>query len=226
GQRAFSLHGPGRVDPGRASLGPASESHWDLRIRNVALDDEGQYLCQINANKKSVRTVQLQITEKPPYNPVITIEGKKFVESAHTAYIRCNATEGNRFPEDIDWFKNGDKIDSMSYPNIVITKYRSETTLTLVSEIAIMRASARDSGTYICRSSEELIASLDVNVLVADKSNVKRGHFSNGTTHSDTQTGTDEFIGNSSPNRRSGNLFYFFVVWILCLICQSNRMVS
>ncbi|GFR91202.1 roundabout-like protein 1 [Elysia marginata] len=137
------------------------ESYWDLKIRHVALHDEGDYQCEIIANEKTVRTVQLQIV-------VITIEGRKFVESAHTAYIRCNATEGDRYPEDIDWFKNGDKIDSLSYPNIVITKYRPEMTLTLVSELAIMRASARDSGTYICRSSPQLIASLDVNVLVGE----------------------------------------------------------
>ncbi|GFO36944.1 kin of irre-like protein 2 [Plakobranchus ocellatus] len=153
--------------------GPEEEvSHWDLKVRKVALEDEGSYQCQIISTEPLVRTVQLEIV-------VITIEGKKFVESAQTAYIRCNATEGNRFPHDIDWFKNGDKIDSMTYPNIVITKYRSEMTLTLVSELAITKASAQDSGTYICRSSAQLIASVDVNVLVADKSNVKRGHFSN-----------------------------------------------
>lgn len=55
---------------------------------------------------------------------VISIEGKEFVESGQTVYLKCNTTEGDRMPEDLDWFKDGDKIEATEYPNIVITKFR------------------------------------------------------------------------------------------------------
>ncbi len=45
---------------------------------------------------------------------------------------------------------------------------RIEETWSLVSELLIMSGHSRDSGTYICRSSTDLIASVDVNVLVGE----------------------------------------------------------
>lgn len=40
--------------------------------------------------------------------------------------------------------------------------------MTLVSELMIVSGTSNDSGTYICRSSSELIASVEVNVLVGE----------------------------------------------------------
>ncbi|XP_035826510.1 kin of IRRE-like protein 2 isoform X2 [Aplysia californica] len=172
---------------------PAGVSDWNLVFREARVEDSGMYECQIIATEKMSWRVKLSVIEKPPHNPVISIEGQEFVESGQTVYLRCNTTEGDRIPDDVDWFKNGDKIDQSTYPNVVITKYRMEETMSLVSELLIMSGHNRDSGTYICRSSSELIASVEVNVLVANSPNVKRG-----TGTSNTQTGSSPRGENSA----------------------------
>ncbi|CAG5127021.1 unnamed protein product, partial [Candidula unifasciata] len=96
----------------------------------------------------------------------ISIEGKEFVESGQKVYLKCNTTEGDKIPEDLDWFKDGDKIEANEYPHIFITK--SKDTMALVSELTITSGTSNDSGTYICRSTSELIASAEVSVLVAN----------------------------------------------------------
>ena len=98
----------------------------------------------------------------------ISLEGKEYVESGETVYLVCNSTEGSRVPDDVDWFKDGDKIDKEKFPHIVITKFRAEKEKSLISELIIARGKNTDSGTYICRSSLEQIASLEVTVLVGE----------------------------------------------------------
>ncbi|BFY98432.1 hypothetical protein BsWGS_01471 [Bradybaena similaris] len=197
---------------------PNGISEWNLVFREARFEDSGLYDCQIISTEKLTFRVRLTVSEKPPHNPIISIEGKEFVESGQTVYLKCNTTEGDRMPEDLDWFKDGDKIESTEYPNIVITKFRFKDTMTLVSELMIISGTSNDSGTYICRSSSELIASVEVNVLVADSSNVKRG---TGISH--TQTGSGQNFGNDAI------CFYFFgqnpvifcVVLLAHLIIQS-----
>ncbi|GFO36480.1 neuroglian [Plakobranchus ocellatus] len=144
--------------------------------------------------------IELKITPSLSISPlmfaVIHIEGKRFVEHGQTVYLRCNTTEGGRTPEDIDWFKDGDKIEKKLYPKVFITKHRSEETKSLVSELMISSGTSKDTGTYICRSSSHLIASIEVNVLIADSPNVKRG-----TGTSNTQ------VGNSQQNDENAAMF-------------------
>ena len=85
-------------------------------------------------------------------------------------HLICNATASQRIPEEIDWFKEGDKIDSTRFKHIVITKYRSLRDKSLVSELFIDHSTTRDSGMYICRSSEKEINSRKVTVLVGEAS--------------------------------------------------------
>ena len=80
----------------------------------------------------------------------------------------CNATGGNHIPEDIDWFKEGDKIDSEKYPDIITTKRLSLVDRSLVSELIIDHSTVKDTGTYICRSSRDEIASIKVTVLIGE----------------------------------------------------------
>nr|KAG5686123.1 hypothetical protein BaRGS_033792 [Batillaria attramentaria] len=101
--------------------------------------------------------------------------GKEFVESGESIYLLCNTTEGNRIPDDVDWFKDGTKINKREFPHIIITKYRELENTALVSELIIDRGKRKDSGTYICRNSIDQLASLEVTVLVAESTNIKRG---------------------------------------------------
>ncbi|XP_041373041.1 leucine-rich repeats and immunoglobulin-like domains protein 1 isoform X2 [Gigantopelta aegis] len=143
-------------------------SDWNLLIRNVTKEYSGIYECQITTAKKISRHIHLNVVG-------IVLRGSKYIDVGDPISLICNATGGAQIPEEIDWFYEGDKIDSYKYPNILITKYRSLTDQSLISELMIDRSTTRDSGMYICRSSEREVDSRKVTVLVADTSNVKRG---------------------------------------------------
>lgn len=153
---------------------PGSVADWNLVFKEARLEDTGTYECQVIHTERITWRVRLNVIPKPVYRPAIALEGKEYVESGESVYLLCNTTEGSRVPDDVDWFKDGDKIDKQKYPHVVITKFRSKEGRSLISELIIERGRNTDSGTYICRSSLQQIASLEVTVLVADTSNVKR----------------------------------------------------
>lgn len=95
-----------------------------------------------------------------------SVSGKRFVELGDPIRLQCSSTGDRYIPEDIDWFKNGDRINRGRYPHIWISKFRNLEAGSLVSELTIHHATTADSGMYICRSSEEAIDSIRVTVLV------------------------------------------------------------
>ncbi|KAK6179596.1 hypothetical protein SNE40_011917 [Patella caerulea] len=153
---------------------PEIVSDWNLLIKNVKPSDAGLYECKITATTILKRTVQLNVIGPPLHKAGISVQGKEYVEHGDSIVLECNATGGPIIPDDIDWFKNGDKIDSHKYSNIVVTKYRSLENRALISHLIIDRSTKDDTGTYICRSSLDEINKKTVTVLVADSSNVKR----------------------------------------------------
>ncbi|XP_046576643.1 zwei Ig domain protein zig-8-like [Haliotis rubra] len=149
-------------------------SDWNLLLKNARQKDSGVYECQITDKKKFSRNITLTVIGPPIRKPGVTIEGKEFPNLGEEIRLTCNATGGPHIPEEIDWFKEGDKIDSHKYPNILITKYRSLRDQSLVSQLIIDHSREEDKGMYICRSSDEEIASLKVTVMVAGSVNKKR----------------------------------------------------
>lgn len=98
----------------------------------------------------------------------ISVHGKEYVEKNEKIVLTCNATGGTQIPEDVDWFKDGTKIDTRVRNHVVITKFRVQEQQALVSTLIIDHARLRDSGTYICRSSDKEIDSIKVTVLVGE----------------------------------------------------------
>ena len=90
------------------------------------------------------------------------------MESGETIHLVCNSTDGVRASVDVDWFKDGKKVDTEKFPCFHITKFMSRNARHLISELIIDHGRKSDSGTFICRSSQEQIASLDVTVLVGE----------------------------------------------------------
>ena len=108
------------------------------------------------------------ISGPPLTKPEIVMKGKEFVEMGEQIRLSCKASGGPHIPEEMDWFKDGDKIDMRKYKHMLITKYRSLEDRALVSELLIDRSRIHDSGTYICRSSSDKIDSIKVTVLVGE----------------------------------------------------------
>jgi len=94
---------------------------------------------------------------------VISISGKEFVNSGETIVLVCNVTGITDIPQDVDWFKDGHILKS--HKKIQIFKETSMTKRKLDSVLEIRESKLSDSGAYICRNSDILIASQKVTVL-------------------------------------------------------------
>ncbi|XP_060072117.1 zwei Ig domain protein zig-8-like [Ylistrum balloti] len=149
---------------------------WNLHIRNVSLEDAGTYECQVSTKDRSIRRqFNLDVQDWARYHAAIKITGKKFVEKGEPIVLNCNATDYYA-PHDIDWFKDGDKLDSDEIKGIEITKSLYLSRKTITSVLKIKKANMKDAGDYLCRTSERYITTIHVQVLNADTNTyVKRG---------------------------------------------------
>lgn len=170
---------------------------YNLEIHNVQKSDSGVYHCQVSTKEKLIRQILLKVVERamnapsraelteetkagnlnPPYKmPVIALSGKKYVNSGETVRLVCNVTGNTDIPQDVDWFKNGILLRPVSSDKYHIRKDTSITRRKLDSVLEIRNSNLDDGGLYICRNSEDLIASLKVIILNEEKSkNDKRG---------------------------------------------------
>ncbi|XP_033749906.1 zwei Ig domain protein zig-8-like isoform X2 [Pecten maximus] len=170
---------------------------WNLMITNVQVKHAGKYECQVSTKENMHRYITLTVSDKrtrirnePSKNyPEVHISGPKYVERGHPIRLTCNATGSIRPPELIDWFQEGRKIKSNSIGGISISKYMRQETNTLYSELVIRHSDQVDSGTYICRSSDDKITSHDLLVL-------------NGRSHE----GPSDVLNESTLGKRESNI--------------------
>ncbi|XP_041363298.1 lachesin-like isoform X2 [Gigantopelta aegis] len=152
---------------------------WNLIIKQVRRDDAGVYECQVSSRSRFLRwNVSLYViarTTPRRIKPAIKIKGAKYVEKGMNVRLTCNATGAVHPPDEIDWFKNGDKLETNYARKVYIQKRVSLTTRTILSILEIKNAKMTDAGLYICRTSDLQIKSRRVNVLNAETVNVKRG---------------------------------------------------
>jgi hypothetical protein len=95
----------------------------------------------------------------------LSLSGKNLVHQGDPIRLSCNATGVQHAPEDVDWFFKGLKIQNSVQQEIIITKFLSLETRTLLSILEIERSKMNDSGIYICRSTDLMIKTLEVTVL-------------------------------------------------------------
>lgn len=95
----------------------------------------------------------------------IVLKGKEFVNSGETIRLVCNVTGNTEIPQDVDWFKDGRLLRSLVSKKIQILKETSIATRKLHSILEIRDSKIEDSGVYVCRNSEDLIANQKVYVL-------------------------------------------------------------
>ncbi|XP_070173155.1 zwei Ig domain protein zig-8-like [Littorina saxatilis] len=178
-------------------------SIWNLIIDKVAPDDAGVYECQVTSKYGSNKLVTLSVVGRgvvaqqaetstarqanpfkspikrcgvrSPTGCLISMEGKRYVDLGERIHLICNASGGPRIPEEIDWFKDGDMIDSFKYPHVKIEKRQSFRDKAFISELIIDRAKLTDKGEYVCRSSRDNIVNMIVTVLRAESPNRRRG---------------------------------------------------
>ncbi|XP_067665064.1 zwei Ig domain protein zig-8-like isoform X2 [Haliotis asinina] len=172
---------------------PPSTGEWNLMIKRVQIEDAGVYECQIASKARHLRKHVLLVVKEPKIPDTkhnIQITGQEFVEQGKKIYLICNATGKEHSPDDLDWFKNGNKLTTEFVRKIYIRKFVSLTTKTIVSILEIKNAKLSDAGMYVCRTSDLQITSRRINVLKTHKDNVKRG---TPKDHSDSNSGRTLF---------------------------------
>ena len=92
----------------------------------------------------------------------IQIFAKDHVEKGEPINIHCNATG---VLEELDWFRNGYKIETNFDKGIFIEKTVHLATKTISSTLHVVRSEMKDSGTYTCRTSARQVKSFFVTVL-------------------------------------------------------------
>ena len=91
------------------------------------------------------------------------MSGTEYVELGSQIQLMCNATGKPQPPHDVEWFKDGEKINSNAQTGILITK-KIETKV-LISVLVIKHSKIDDNGFYICRSSNKDVGTIKVHVL-------------------------------------------------------------
>ncbi|XP_067667274.1 zwei Ig domain protein zig-8-like isoform X2 [Haliotis asinina] len=165
------------VDDGRINVHSKSPA-WNLHIRQVSIEDAGVYTCALSGRSGLKHAVSLTVQDTAGMRNVaskagITISGGQYVEEGHAVRLVCTATGVHSPPKDIDWFKDGDKINR--HVRYLVTKTISMARRTLNSTLNINSAKMADAGSYICRASDLQIASTKVNIIKGSKSFFLRG---------------------------------------------------
>ncbi|KAK3601476.1 hypothetical protein CHS0354_033611 [Potamilus streckersoni] len=151
------------------------KGQWDLLIKNVQPKDEGIYECQVSSkDRTSRRLLTLTVEDFKSRSPHIHISGPEYVEKGDMISLTCNASGINFPPEEIDWFRNGQKVSSDVENGIHIYKRVSISLKIITSVLEIERATLEDDGMYVCRSSDLQLTSRRLIVLNAGTYNVKR----------------------------------------------------
>ncbi|XP_076101268.1 zwei Ig domain protein zig-8-like isoform X2 [Mytilus galloprovincialis] len=157
------------------------KQQWNLSIKNVQLHDAGAYECQVSVRGLMLRqNITLSVIDAIlPRKAEIRISGTEFPEKGSSIKLFCNATGTPNPPDDIQWFKDGEKLFSDPYEKIYIKKHYARNAGVLTSSLEIKSSKLDDNGTYICRatshSQDDLITKMKVNVLSAGSNYAKRG---------------------------------------------------
>ena len=93
----------------------------------------------------------------------IVVRGNPSVARGDTIRIECNVTGATDMTFDVDWFKDGNRINAQER-QISISKDRSIAKKTLNSVLEIRNSKMEDSGTYVCRTSERLVGSQRIQI--------------------------------------------------------------
>ncbi|XP_052231544.1 fibroblast growth factor receptor 3-like isoform X2 [Dreissena polymorpha] len=178
------------------------KNQWDLMIKNVQPDDEGVYECQVASTNRNIRKlVSLTVIDSKAEAMEITISGEQYVERGEPLTLHCNVTGQHYTPDEIDWFRNGEKVTSEKHRGVKLFKQLSMAYKTFTSILSINEATMEDSGVYVCRSSNMHIANTKVHVLSAETSNKKRGTYHDG--YADEHISIDQMKSSASIIRQA-----------------------
>ncbi|ESN98356.1 hypothetical protein HELRODRAFT_193056 [Helobdella robusta] len=144
------------IDDSRFSVIRASDSDWNLQIRDVKTEDEGVYRCSVNTNPPISKTVQLHV--KFPPSIIHNNDSDITVYEGDTIKLLCHAT-GQPKPN-VTWRKSTNQSNSCKFKSSAINE---------VDSTYVMYNVTRDcDGVYLCEATNHVPppASRSFNVIV------------------------------------------------------------
>jgi len=94
---------------------------------------------------------------------VVQVSGTNYVELGSPIRLICNATGRYRAPADVNWYRQGQMIESNSVAGVAVSK--KTTQRVLMSMLVIDSSQITDAGEYSCQVSSGDAASIDVHIL-------------------------------------------------------------
>lgn len=141
------------------------KGEWNLFIKNIQHNDSGIYECQISTKEKYIRKlIRVIVIDRPYADRAIVINGPQTIKKGKMLVLSCNATGGKSAPDDLDWIKDGRKLISDKAGKINITKHISYLTMTIISNLTITKVVSDDAGTYECRTTDEMVKKVNIEV--------------------------------------------------------------
>ncbi|XP_071117969.1 hemicentin-1-like [Haliotis cracherodii] len=107
------------------------------------------YTCRAESPHKRSEATFMVVMEA---EHALVIGGTEYVEELDTLSLTCNATGEYADVTDLEWFKDGSRLDAESDPEIHIVKIRLRDHDLLTSRLTIIRSRKRDTGVYACRT--------------------------------------------------------------------------
>lgn len=94
---------------------------------------------------------------------MVQVSGTNYVELGSPIRLICNATGRHQAPDDVNWYRRGQIIQSSSRAGVVVSK--KATQRVLMSMLVIGSSQMADAGEYSCHTSTGDAASIDVHIL-------------------------------------------------------------
>jgi len=135
---------------------PIRHDNWNLRIRNVELDDGGMYECQATTHPPQSIFVQLRVVAA--YAEIVGTKDKVFNSGSRLQLI-CVLTLATSKPDYIFWYHNDRMINFDTNRGISVTEDETGSTLTMIN------VSVSDSGNYSCQPRDMRPDSVVVTIL-------------------------------------------------------------
>jgi len=135
---------------------PIRHDNWNLRIRNVELDDGGVYECQATTHPPQSILVNLRVVAA--YAEIVGTKDKVF-NSGSRLQLVCVLKLATSKPDYIFWYHNDRMINFDTNRGIAVKEDESGSTLTITN------VSVSDSGNYSCQPRDMKPDSVVVTIL-------------------------------------------------------------
>lgn len=135
---------------------PIRHDNWNLRLRNVDLDDGGMYECQATTHPPQSIFVRLRVVAA--YAEIVGTKDKVFNSGSRLQLI-CVLKLATSKPDYIFWYHNNRMINFDTDRGVSVHEEESGSTLTMTD------VSVADSGNYSCQPRDMRSAAVAVTIL-------------------------------------------------------------